>query len=160
MNIFDPTIYPFHTLEAVYSGHGRRKAALKRTLQTLEVTAWEIRALEILGWRHMADRVARERARQELSVHTWGSVMEVLRACTDRGGTGSCFRNMIMALRSLSVDLLTIDHLVRHSERMVMLADRVALEVERLGKKAEYQAILQARQQGAYATLPASMAPR
>ena len=135
-------VHPFNTLNAVYNEHRRRTVALRATLQALEVSDSEITSLDELGWQYMTDRIARERIRLGCPVHHQNVLRKIFAAYEDDNGEiYQSERNLADALQSYGVKLEVILAFVANKNCIYLLADRLALELEKLGRKAECQSV-------------------
>lgn len=153
-------VCPSGTLDAVYEEHGWQIAALGKTLRTLGVSESDVADLSELDWSYAADRVARERIRCGWPVHRQNVLLEMLTAYTDVNyDILQIERNLVQALERVGVKPAVAMSLLAGRNCIYLLADRLALELERLGHKAEHQTARLMRQQGGIAMLAPAPEP-
>ena len=147
-------VYPSGTLDAVYNEHGRQIASLRETLRALRVSELDVTALGELDWPHAADRVVRERIRHGCPVHHRSALLEIFAACdVESIGTLQSERNIAQILQGMGVKVVTVLLLVGSDNSLYLLADRLAIELEKLGHKATYQTVRRVLQEREFATL-------
>lgn len=153
-------VYPPGTLDAVYEEHRWQITLLGKTLRALGVSELDVVDLSELGWSYVADRVARERVQQGWPVHRQNVLLEMLTAYTDVSyDILQIERNLVQALEKMGVKPVVAMSLLAGKNCIHLLADRLALELERLGHKAECQTARLMRQQGGIAMLAPAPEP-
>ena len=147
-------VYPSGTLDAVCDEHGWQIAPIKETLRALRVPESDITTLGELDWSHAADRIARERIRRGCPVHHRSVLLEVFAAFeVDSGKIQQSERRLAQALQMLGIKLVVVLSLVASENSLDLLADRLALELEKLDHRVTYQTVRQVLQQREFATL-------
>ena len=153
-------IYPSCTLDAVYVEHWWKPALLGKTLRTLGVSESDTADLSELDWSYAADRIARERVQQGWPVHRQNVLLEMLTAYTDVSyDILQIERNLVQALEKLGVEPAVTMWLLAGKNCIYLLADRLALELERLGHKADCQTAVQMRHHKKIAALAPAPEP-
>ena len=150
----DPKILHFivctpGTLDAVYEEHMWETALLGKTLRALGIPESEVADLSELDWSYAADRIARERVRRGRPVHRQNVILEIITAYIDVSyDIPQIERNLVQVLEKMGVKPAVVMSLRDGRDFIYMLADRLALELEQLGHRAEYQTARQMRQGG------------
>ena len=138
----------------MYEEHGWKIASLGATLQTLGVSESEVADLSESGWSYVADRVARERVRLGWPVHRQNVLLEILAAHMDVSyDLLQIERNLVRTLIGMGVNPAVVNSLRAAEKYIYLLADRLAIELEKLGHKAECQTAQQTRQHDEVAAL-------
>ena len=174
MSKSDDLVHPVQTLAAIWQEHGQSEQRLALSLYSLGVTdkvmaeLWkQANTLDPERWMGLADHLATSRRRVGEPVHDYPVLNEVLRACTDPGETCPQEHNLAMALRGAKLPPDEVHH-IRESGRKAgdfyLLADRLAMALEKTGQVASYDAVRELRggtaSQGEFATIAPVRRPK
>ena len=164
--------HPLLTLESIWREHEQQEERLALSLYALGESNQAVAQLwrqadtrEPDRWHGLADRLAMVRRINGEPIHEYPVLAEVLRACTDPGESAPSLHNLSMVLRAANVSMVEVDDLQKKNDPW-LIADRLALALEKNNRPATPDMVRELRGQGPFATAvprtvfkPSSAAP-